>query len=161
MTLRYAQIHTPKSQYDVFVTHWSYSKNSQCFNAAHVLKFIHDLKPKNVILLGDFNTYADFETPMSLITEGHSCNDVSSVTSLFTRSYTFTDVWKLLRPSEKGLTFSLMPWPGLQSRPDRMYVSLMSNKIDYIQVLVWILWKLKFSMMGKNTNGNFEQFIYL
>ncbi|CAG5128239.1 unnamed protein product [Candidula unifasciata] len=108
---------------DIIVVHFSYDRQQQCQNAVDVLKITSGFQGQNIIILGDFNIYPDFEAPVELFTSRrHSaCSVSSSVTSL---RGLFKDVWLSAgRRPQEGLTFSNMPTPGLVSRPDRILVS--------------------------------------
>jgi len=48
----------------------------------------------------------------------------------------FVDVWKVLHPNETGYTFSNMPWPGMQSRPDRILIEATNENIQLRNVVV-------------------------
>lgn len=111
------------------------------------------------VLVGDFNTYIAFEDPMAAIRyspyfswlqvdllsgeQMSSQSKCNSFQSQYASAPTFKDVWLELHPNEPGLSFSNMPWPGLQvsfvldvlllkfislqSRPDRILLANSSS----------------------------------
>ncbi|KAJ8301501.1 hypothetical protein KUTeg_020488 [Tegillarca granosa] len=114
-----------KTMVEVVVVHFSYDRKQQCKNA----KALH---MTNVIILGDFNTYNDYEWPIRLMTspkddiQTQGCFQQQQQLGKFRSVY--IDAWeKTKKEEEKGLTFSNMPTPGLESRPDRILV----NAIGY------------------------------
>uniref|UniRef100_A0A0B6ZLI3 Endonuclease/exonuclease/phosphatase domain-containing protein n=1 Tax=Arion vulgaris TaxID=1028688 RepID=A0A0B6ZLI3_9EUPU len=112
-----------KDTVNVIVVHFSYHRSQQCWNAIDILRIVKDHQLENVIILGDFNAYADYESPVNLFTSRR--NSVCLVSSeINSHRRLFKDAWLLSgkQPFE-GLTFSNMPSPGLQSRPDRILVS--------------------------------------
>lgn len=148
-------------QINIFVTHFSYIQRTQCFNAFELLSFINKFSgriPK--IILGDFNTYNDFEVPIEYLTKrmspkhpskpnnnlaknGEQFNSVhqqnSEQNAVWCHNFfqnhvsdqnerndndddgELIDAWAELFPEKPGFTFSNMPWPGLVSRPDRIF----------------------------------------
>eukprot|EP00026_Physarum_polycephalum_P012477 Phypoly_transcript_12790.p1 GENE.Phypoly_transcript_12790~~Phypoly_transcript_12790.p1 ORF type:complete len:355 (+),score=43.64 Phypoly_transcript_12790:141-1067(+) len=143
-----ATILVPKiGKLQVYVTHLSYERTTQCRQIAELLSYIE--KDKNEdgdcskkipkVLAGDFNIYADYEAPSDILTkpisEQNPC--FRYLGSAFQKQNDeekngrFADVWRDLHPHDPGLTFSLMPFKdaehfvpstGLESRPDRIYL---------------------------------------
>eukprot|EP01119_Soliformovum_irregulare_P000218 TRINITY_DN10157_c0_g1_i1.p1 TRINITY_DN10157_c0_g1~~TRINITY_DN10157_c0_g1_i1.p1 ORF type:complete len:340 (+),score=54.75 TRINITY_DN10157_c0_g1_i1:262-1281(+) len=139
-----ALIQIPMYPYQVLVynTHWSYDKQTQHQNVNDLLQFIGRTAPQDipVIVLGDFNAYSDFEDPIVCLKDSPSNRSMPTTTSKclpqeFPRR--FRDVWKPTDSDDLGLTFSNMPWPGMQSRPDRIFVSsescLREKKVDVLE----------------------------
>ena len=66
----------------------------------------------NVITVGDFNTYKDFDLPLSLLAQLKSvANSVCyEMKPKYRQKYSIVlnDAWAMLNPSKKGLTFSNM-----------------------------------------------------
>ncbi|XP_013416911.1 uncharacterized protein LOC106178324 [Lingula anatina] len=111
--------------FNLAVVHFSYDRQQQCSNARDVLGHIERNHLRNVVILGDFNTYTDFEMPIHLLTSYKWSKKKCYADSQFRYGGPrFRDVWTSLQYShEEGLTFSNMPTPGLESRPDRILVS--------------------------------------
>lgn len=113
--------------WNVLAVHLSYYRQQQCRNIAEIVNYIQKRQLQNVILLGDFNTYNDYEGPIEIL-EGavektNDCWKELSVPLLFHTYQQLSDVWKLSRSVKPGFTFSNMPSPGFISRPDRIFVS--------------------------------------
>lgn len=69
---------------------------------------------KNLILLGDFNTYNDYEWPIKMLTEGpkgkgrgNRCYRTMAQSDIEIDEV-FTDAWPATHPDAAGLTFSNM-----------------------------------------------------
>ncbi|XP_071961435.1 uncharacterized protein [Antedon mediterranea] len=82
------------------------------------------------IILGDFNTYTNYEWPVLALKAGKF--SITNKCSTFHQhgrrnqveiDETYIDVWTQAYPTDKGYTFSNMPEPGFESRPDRILVS--------------------------------------
>jgi len=123
-----AHIHSPIGKLQFFLTHFSYGDMTQCRHVVELYRFINASQDSNnQILVGDFNTYYDFEYPMDLligkVNHSSRCIPVweSQNFKLPVESKTvFKDVWLNLRSNEAGLTF-LSNIPGFDScRPDRI-----------------------------------------
>ena len=117
-----------------FVIHISYEKTTQCRNMNELLLFL-DSFDSNIpqILLGDFNTYfnaiflfnhvffryADYEYPVAILSNVEVTSHCRRTSQI---GRPFRDSWTTFHKDDNidGRTFSLMPWPGLQSRPDRI-----------------------------------------
>ncbi|XP_063438028.1 uncharacterized protein LOC134719030 [Mytilus trossulus] len=112
---------------NIINVHFSYDRQQQCGNAAALLDYVFRKRLKNVVLLGDFNTYNDFEAPIDLITfkPGHAMTHCKQeLKQIGNRYINFDDSWQKLHGKDhSGLTFSNMPFPGLESRPDRIMVN--------------------------------------
>ncbi|KAK3101761.1 hypothetical protein FSP39_006160 [Pinctada imbricata] len=125
----HAQLETDSGKViNVIVVHLSYDRQQQCSNAAAVLNFIHYKKLTHTVILGDFNTYKDFDMPVQLLTHTSrmslgKCS--SQLESYMKKTSAFQDAWKVVHAldGDNGYTFSNMPYPGLESRPDRILVS--------------------------------------
>ncbi|KAL5014328.1 hypothetical protein ScPMuIL_008598 [Solemya velum] len=110
----------------VVVVHFSYFRQQQCANAAAVLEFIVGKGLRNVIVLGDFNTYSDYDWPLLMMTQrwvNHNspCYHYLHMSPKPSNAI-LTDVWENSGHKNNGLTFSNMPSPGFESRPDRILV---------------------------------------
>eukprot|EP01114_Cavostelium_apophysatum_P001642 TRINITY_DN11440_c0_g1_i1.p1 TRINITY_DN11440_c0_g1~~TRINITY_DN11440_c0_g1_i1.p1 ORF type:complete len:374 (+),score=53.59 TRINITY_DN11440_c0_g1_i1:182-1303(+) len=125
-----------------YVTHLSYDRQTQCRNMNEFAAFIEATRKDHPsIVVADFNTYPDYEWPTQLLLGIDS--DECKINRHFKQERAiFRDVWSSLRKGDPGLTFSLMPWPGLQSRPDRilvqeetclreMEVDVLNNGVEY------------------------------
>lgn len=117
----------PKTVLNLVLIHLSYQRQQQCKNMAEILRFITDRRLRNVVIAGDFNTYSDFDWPIKL-----ALGVVEKGTNPclpHTRKYdlsnagNFKDAWLEGKSSGNGFTFSNMPTPGFESRPDRILVS--------------------------------------
>ena len=69
----YALIKIPIIGYiDVFAVHFDLEAQNQCWNIKQLIQIVNDYKLKHPdrlqIILGDFNTYLDFQYPMDLLT---------------------------------------------------------------------------------------------
>lgn len=113
---------------NVLTVHFSYDRQQQCNNAARIMNYISEKRLDNVILLGDFNTYSDFEWPLRIFTDKsikpvNLCYDMVMPEAKRPKII-FSDVWQSKpKQTTSGLTFSNMPTPGYESRPDRILVS--------------------------------------
>ena len=72
----------------------------------------------DIIILGDFNAYTDFEWPVSLLLEHDMESKCSNyIKAMGVRQHFFLDAWKILYPNKPGLTFSNMVdlsfWPDI------------------------------------------------
>ncbi|XP_045166717.2 uncharacterized protein LOC123530085 isoform X2 [Mercenaria mercenaria] len=115
--------------YDILVVHLSYYRQQQCRNIADITTFITKRRLHNVIILGDFNTYNDYNWPIEIflrgrVTKDNPCWKVRKDADL--SGLHFKDAWLVVHPKEDGLSFSNMPSPGFESRPDRI---LMESKL--------------------------------
>ncbi|XP_052823295.1 uncharacterized protein LOC106882624 isoform X2 [Octopus bimaculoides] len=112
----------------VLTVHFSYDRQQQCNNAARILHYISEKELENVVLLGDFNTYQDFEWPLEVFTDTeirpeNSCFDMVRADAKGPNTI-LADVWSVHAADKlSGFTFSNMPTPGYESRPDRILVS--------------------------------------
>jgi len=71
---------------------------------------------RNVIALGDFNTYSDFDWPMTLATnipdkQRNLCHRYISNSDMLTFPAPLKDAWLTVSTHDKGLTFSNMVNP--------------------------------------------------
>ncbi|XP_054750128.2 uncharacterized protein LOC129255823 [Lytechinus pictus] len=114
----------------VSVVHFSYDKWQQCNNVAEVMEYIRDVKPKYSILLGDFNTYNDYEGPLEGLHMGYFSSQnkcpkyaKSKNPTVESELTAYDDAWKVMHYGDNGFTFSNMPSPGFLSRPDRILAS--------------------------------------
>eukprot|EP01116_Phalansterium_solitarium_P000056 TRINITY_DN10042_c0_g1_i1.p1 TRINITY_DN10042_c0_g1~~TRINITY_DN10042_c0_g1_i1.p1 ORF type:complete len:401 (+),score=88.25 TRINITY_DN10042_c0_g1_i1:51-1253(+) len=131
----YVTVNTPQiGLVNVVVTHFSYDTGNQCRNVADLMFFLNEFdRTAPLVILGDFNAYNNYPFAMLMLTgddvapasnpcrqqrqqaeavAGEAMPDVGK----------FRDVWSSLYPHDAGLTFSNMPSPGLESRPDRILV---------------------------------------
>ncbi|XP_072050505.1 uncharacterized protein [Amphiura filiformis] len=112
------------------VVHLSYDKWQQCVNVAEIMRYLRETKPKYSILLGDFNTYITYEWPLEGLLRGYfsaqnKCPKVAfrQNPTLEAEVFSYADAWMALNPHRLGFTFSNMPEPGFESRPDRILAS--------------------------------------
>ncbi|KAK3579046.1 hypothetical protein CHS0354_029903 [Potamilus streckersoni] len=127
---------------NVVVVHMSYDRQQQCNNAAELLKHITEHKLHNLVILGDFNTYVDFEWPVSMLTGEAGTRDKLNpcskglgilFPSLPTQIGRFKDAWTEIHNDRNvGFTFSNMPTPGYESRPDRILISSNFQVLDAV-----------------------------
>ncbi|XP_060581006.1 uncharacterized protein LOC132737690 isoform X1 [Ruditapes philippinarum] len=113
------------TSYDILVVHLSYHRQQQCRNVADIVTFITSRRLRNVIIMGDFNTYNDYNWPIDIfldgkVTKDNPCWKISQNVNLFRLK--FKDAWLNVNAEKSGLTFSNMPSPGFESRPDRILV---------------------------------------
>ncbi|OWF48749.1 uncharacterized protein LOC110452657 [Mizuhopecten yessoensis] len=120
---------SPEISVQVAALHLSYERRQQCGNTKSVIELIRDQESSSEhlrsIVLGDFNTYNDFDWPVKLFTlpnqktllECHIQDE--KFLSLRGRS-PWSDVWEMVGHPSSGRTFSNMPTPGYASRPDRI-----------------------------------------
>ncbi|CAH1784065.1 unnamed protein product [Owenia fusiformis] len=112
---------------DLIVVHLSYDRQQQCGNTVEIMQYIQENSLKNAIVVGDFNTYNHFEWPVQVLTLPDITPDNKCYRSarLVKRSEEFVlqDTWKDIHIVQPGFTFSNMPNPGLESRPDRILAS--------------------------------------
>lgn len=89
----------------------------QCLHILDLIAVLNELdsptsKYTNLphFLIGDFNTYKDYEIPMGLLNNSTlQCRNTSLNEHEFYYSQRkYDDVWKILHPDEAGLTFSNM-----------------------------------------------------
>jgi len=90
----------------------------------------HRISPR--IVAGDFNTYIDFEAPITAF-EGSNATELECNGLKRKQGLTYRDVWMSLKNTDRdGRTFSLMPFKdaehkvpsmGLESRPDRIFLA--------------------------------------
>ncbi|KAL4234623.1 hypothetical protein ACF0H5_006264 [Mactra antiquata] len=124
--------------YNIIIIHLSYYRQQQCRNVEDIITFIHRNHLQNVIILGDFNTYNDYDWPIRLLTDdilkpSNQCwREINN--KQYRSNIKFHDAWTTVHLNDKGLTFSNMPSPGMESRPDRILVES-SLKIEDIKLL--------------------------
>ncbi|XP_022103918.1 uncharacterized protein LOC110986391 isoform X2 [Acanthaster planci] len=111
------------------VAHLSYDRWQQCVNVAEIMKHVR-ARPRNSIIIGDFNTYADYPWPLGGLLHGYfstsnKCPKYAAQKNptLEADLVSYTDAWAEVNPNKNGYTFSNMPQPGFQSRPDRILFS--------------------------------------
>lgn len=114
--LKYKHLLNNNPQKELFYT-CSYSYEKQFKSTFYLCYFliiflISGKRLKNVVLLGDFNTYNDFEAPMDLITfkPGHAMTHCKQeLQQIGNRYINFDDSWQKLHGKDHtGLTFSNM-----------------------------------------------------
>eukprot|EP01084_Bolivina_argentea_P077806 141164_1 len=112
---------------DLYSTHLTYDKILQCKHVSELLLQIkqHSLSNniiKNIFITGDLNVYQDYIFPMQLLQYGTTNHKRCNKNSIDI-GVRFIDVFQSMIPNENQiLTFSNMPWPGMVSRPDRLYL---------------------------------------
>lgn len=121
-----ARIEGPFFPFTFAVTHMSYEKNTQCHNVIEIRNHLASL-PKPTVLVGDTNTYNDFEDPILHLSSddptSSTCAQAQAGTPLPFSNDALFDAWSTVHGTEPGFTFSNMPSPGMQSRPDRILLS--------------------------------------
>jgi len=131
-----ARVEGPLFPFTFAVTHMSYERKTQCQNALEIRNHLAGL-PKPTVLVGDTNTYNDFEDPIL-----HFSSDTPHLSKCapvgtphpFADDALF-DAWSTVHGTEPGFTFSNMPAPGLESRPDRILLSKNWPLLDVFRVL--------------------------
>ena len=143
---------------DLYQTHLTYDKVLQCKHIKEILLQIqqHSLSNKhikNIFVTGDLNVYEDYKYPMELLKNGfsqdkrckllfkHFFMHVNKYFCVISNSHNaldigirFDDVFESMETNEsKILTFSNMPWPGMVSRPDRLYHAHIGN-VDELRI---------------------------
>jgi len=89
-------------------THWSYLRECQIGNAIDAWNILKDFKDFTVIV-GDFNTYEDFQAPAEFFTGKVEINGLKG---------DFRDIWLELEGDKPGHTFS--SWAPV-TRADRIF----------------------------------------
>ncbi|XP_033744975.1 uncharacterized protein LOC117330650 isoform X2 [Pecten maximus] len=120
---------TPHISVQVGALHLSYDRRQQCGNTKSVIELIRDQEssPEHLrsVILGDFNTYNDFDWPVKLFTSPNQktlseCH-IQDIKFLGAKGKApWSDVWEMVGHPSSGRTFSNMPTPGYESRPDRI-----------------------------------------
>ncbi|PRP87081.1 hypothetical protein PROFUN_04817 [Planoprotostelium fungivorum] len=116
------------------------------YNVVNQLKYVDDASgPIESIIMGDYNTYYDFEYPMDLMTMGphvkSKCDAIWSRMRWSGYSHNWQplrDVWRTIRGEEPGLTFVVdkTVTPSLDScRPDR----ILTNGMSFAETDVYLL----------------------
>ncbi|XP_033124872.1 uncharacterized protein LOC117123130 isoform X2 [Anneissia japonica] len=99
--------------FNVSVVHLSSDRRQQCSNVAQILNHLKDHTTACSVILGDFNTYNDYEWPMLALQEGK----ISSINKCYIslqqyasleKVQSYVDVWKQANPAKQGYTFSNM-----------------------------------------------------
>ena len=116
---------------DIYLTHLTYDKILQCKHIAELLYLINNNNNNNnikhILITGDLNVYKDYKYPMDLLKNGKTKNKQCNKYSI-NIGIKFIDVFYSMQPKEnKILTFSNMPYPGMISRPDRLYLGNINN----------------------------------
>ncbi|XP_046356611.2 uncharacterized protein LOC124135354 [Haliotis rufescens] len=121
---------------NLVAVHFSYHRQQQCHNSAAILEYIRLKQMKNVIIVGDFNTYMDYDAPVRVFTDrvvtpSNPCYQEMKTPSdkAQTARVLMMDTWIHSSSKGEGLTFSNMPTPGYESRPDRILVTRQSFKV--------------------------------
>ncbi|XP_033647637.1 uncharacterized protein LOC117307090 isoform X1 [Asterias rubens] len=114
----------------ISVAHFSYDHWQQCVNVAEMMKHIRASRPANSIIMGDLNTYVDYPWPLEGLLYGYfstsnKCPKYAAQKNPTTEEelMSYLDAWAEVNPHRNGFTFSNMPQPGFQSRPDRILLS--------------------------------------
>ncbi|XP_060083400.1 uncharacterized protein LOC132562661 [Ylistrum balloti] len=120
---------SPQITVQVAALHLSYDRHQQCGNTKSVIELIRDQESSSEhlrsVVLGDFNTYNDFDWPVKMFTSPNQktldeCR-IQDVKFLSLRGKSpWRDVWEMVGHPSAGRTFSNMPTPGFESRPDRI-----------------------------------------
>ncbi|XP_046544528.1 uncharacterized protein LOC124254728 [Haliotis rubra] len=125
-----------KTVVNIVAVHFSYDRQQQCHNSAAILEYIRLKLLKNVIIVGDFNTYMDYDAPVRVFTDrvvspSNPCYSEMKAppNQAQTARVLMMDTWVQSSSKGDGFTFSNMPTPGYESRPDRILVSRQSFKI--------------------------------
>ena len=129
---------TADSFIDVYLTHLTYDKSLQCQHVKEMREQMLRLSKSNkdiksIMVTGDLNAYHDFVYPMELLQFGKT-NGNRQCTHHWAVELgsEFIDVFENLIGDELDrLTFSNMPWPGMVSRPDRLYFSNIHVEEDH------------------------------
>ena len=128
-------VHAVKLEFDrrdVFVvaTHWSYMRQTQCHNALDTRALLidpifqateaHRAKLPILLVLGDFNTYVDYEHPIAVlgVDVAGGVGDCLQRLNLPTHalssgaagSVPLSDAWRATHTADAGLTFSTLPF---------------------------------------------------
>ncbi|XP_038061462.1 uncharacterized protein LOC119732137 [Patiria miniata] len=133
---------SPGLNVSIAVVHLSYDRWQQCVNVAEIMKHVRGTKPKHSIILGDFNTYTDYPWPLEGLLQGYfsttnKCPKYAARKNptLEAELVSYTDAWGEVNPNKNGFTFSNMPQPGFQSRPDRILFSSKSWRVNSCHLL--------------------------
>jgi endonuclease/exonuclease/phosphatase family metal-dependent hydrolase len=119
---------------DLFITHLSYDKRLQCRQAVELSNFAAETSSKESlrVLTGDLNVYNDYEWPITVFglevnkktltdpaNTNHTNPCIAARADLVDAAHVYTDA----AASNPVFTFSNLPSPGLESRPDRLLAS--------------------------------------
>ncbi|XP_041348088.1 uncharacterized protein LOC121367786 [Gigantopelta aegis] len=134
---------------NLMVVHLSYDRKQQCRNAADIFQYISSRKLTDVVIIGDMNIYNDYGWPLRIFTDrkikgNNPCSPYTQ--KLEKHNFTlFYDSWETGNNTGKGLTFSNMPTPGYESRPDRILVSYSIDTVNRKLDGNGTMYKLKYS----------------
>ncbi|XP_069142390.1 uncharacterized protein [Argopecten irradians] len=129
---------SPLKSVQVGALHLSYDRRQQCGNTRAVIELVRDQERSSEqlrsIILGDFNTYNNFEWPVKLFTSPDQQTltecQIGDIKFLGVKGKApWSDVWEMVGHPNSGRTFSNMPTPGYESRPDRILAT--SNFITH------------------------------
>ncbi|GAB5361189.1 hypothetical protein AAMO2058_000692200 [Amorphochlora amoebiformis] len=152
-----------------FVTHLTYEESKQCDQMMTILSYLDTFDPNKIqILVGDFNTYFDFEWPMDLAVRPinkfthHRYNPCHNAAKSLQLSKTpkFRDAWEDVFPDMSrfpGSTF-----PNFQDqraahldpcRPDRILIRNNNHAKNLITCDTYLFGQEMFQWKGKDGAG--------
>lgn len=119
------QIQIEYEHHEIFfmVVHFSTDKEVQCQNAMRVINFISSTGADRTVIVGDFNTYSDYEWPVEAILNGFfmpkGCPKPEDFEPIGAgQGYGFDDSWPMTNLDKRGgLTFSNMVSLNLMLTP--------------------------------------------
>ena len=103
-----------KDKLDVIIVHLSYDRKQQCRNVLDIMNFIPSMDSKYSVVMGDFNAYNDFDSPVKAILKGSFTQGDSKCHSLVLQdtrnNHKFVDAWDSVKHNahDLGYTFSNM-----------------------------------------------------
>ncbi|XP_006811301.1 uncharacterized protein LOC100369850 [Saccoglossus kowalevskii] len=126
----------------VAVVHLSYDRNQQCNNVLEIAQYLQDSHFPLSVIMGDFNIYQGFEQPLERLMKGYFTSSSGCPKNTFlehiqdpSKTTLYKDAWKETHAHEDGFTFSNMPAPGMESRPDRILVSANDLMVKDVNIL--------------------------
>lgn len=112
-----ALLHT-QIEYDMheiffIVVHFSTDRKLQCQNALRVINFVASTGVDRTLIVGDFNTYNDFDWPIEAVKNGfflpNGCRAPEGFEPMGKdQGYGFDDSWHTTNKGQNGFTFSNM-----------------------------------------------------
>ncbi|CAB3983156.1 Hypothetical predicted protein [Paramuricea clavata] len=112
--LLHIQIEYEHHEIFFMVVHFSTNKKLQCQNAMRLINFVSSTGADRTVIVGDFNTYSDYEWPVAAVLNGfflpNGCpKPVGFEPVGAEQGYGFDDSWPMTNLDKKGgLTFSNM-----------------------------------------------------
>ena len=142
---------------DIYLLHLTYDKSLQCSHISQLLHYMSDHSigygardAKHIFIIGDLNIFNNFNAPVELLKSNgqstQSCNGFKDenkdrlIESFDNNNIHWIDVFETNNNNKNKennnneadqsqiLTFSNMPYPGMISRPDRIFMTYSNSK---------------------------------